>query len=157
MSMRQMMTSLLHHLLGDRRGTSAIEFALVAPVLAVMTMGIADLSMGLARKFQLEQASYRALELVTVGTVVSDYSYVKTEAVAAAEVPADNVTVTTWLECNGTKQASFDTVCLSTEQTARFLTVTILDDYEPIFAYGPFTGAVDGKVRLTSRSTIRMQ
>lgn len=152
-----MMTPLLRRLLGDPRGTSAIEFAIIAPVLAVMTMGIADLSMGLARKFQLEQASYRALELVTVGTVVSDYSYVKTEAVAAAEVPAENVVVTTWLECNGAKQTDFNTTCPSEEQTARFLTVTVVDDYEPIFAYGPFTGAVDGKVRLTSRSTIRMQ
>lgn len=155
------MMKLLNNLRRDRRGTGAIEFALIAPVLAIVAVGISDLARGLGRKYQLEQASYRALELVTVGSLVSDYAYVKSEVVAATGVPSGNVTVVTWLECNGAKQA-FNTVCAnSAHQTARFLTVTVRDYFQPTFAYGPlgegFVGAVDGKIPLTARSTIRMQ
>lgn len=144
----------------DRRGTGAIEFALVAPMLAVFALGISDLSLGLARKYKLEQASYRALELVTVGTIVSDYSYVRAEAASAAGVPAGHVTVLTWLECDGTER-DFSTTCATDQQTARFLQVTITDDYKTIFPYGPvaesLASAREGKIPLTARSTIRLQ
>ena len=142
-------------LVADRRGTSAIEFALVAPLLALLTMGIADAALGLTRKYQLEQASYRALELVTVGSIQGDYAYVEPEAASAAGVPAENVEVTAWLECNGTAQ-DFSTACTAAQQTERFMQVTITDDYEPLFPYGPF-GNEDGKIPLTARSTVRIQ
>ena len=155
------MKSCLPSLATDRQGTSAIEFALVAPVLALFTIGIADLSMGLARKFQLEQASYRVLEMVTVGTLQGDYEYLKGEAAAAAEIDEDNVDVDAWLECDGINPDDFDTKCEDGEQTARFVNIELTDDYEPIFDYGPlgdvFTHNVDGKVRLTARSTVRIQ
>lgn len=149
-----------YRLLGrDRRGTSAIEFALIAPVLALMTMGIADLAMGLARKFQIEQASYRVLEMVTVGTLRDDYSDVEAEAEAAA--PGAEVNVDWWLECDGAKEEIFTTQCPTDKQTARYVRVELLEDYEPMFNYGPigraFSGNVDGKVRLTARSTVRIQ
>lgn len=144
----------------DCRGTGAIEFALVAPMLALFALGISDLSLGLARKYKLEQASYRALELVTVGTIVSDYSYVRAEAASAAGVAPDKVTVLAWLECDGTQQ-EFSTTCTPAQQTARFLTVTITDDYQTIFPYGPvaesLAAAREGKIPLTARSTIRIQ
>lgn len=161
--------SIIPSFASDRRGTSAIEFALIAPLLALMTMGISDLALGLTRKYKLEQASYRALELVTVGSLArnpnvpppSDYTFLKTEAATAAGVPEGNVTVTPRLECNGTEQ-NFDMPCTNAaDQIARFITVTIIDDYQPLFPYGPagarFTGSADGKIRLTARSTIRMQ
>jgi Flp pilus assembly protein TadG len=144
----------------DRRGTSAIEFALVAPLFAFLMAGITDLAMGLSRKYQLEQASYRALELVTVGTLQSDYSYIEPEVMSAAEVPADNVEVEAWLECNSAEQ-DFSTTCAEDEQTERFLQVTVTDNYQPIFAFGPLGEALsanaDGSIPLTARSTIRVQ
>lgn len=155
-----MMRGLFSGLSKDRRGTSVIEFALVAPMLAMIAMGISDIALGLTRKYQLEQASYRALELVTVGSLQGDYSYVEPEAMEAAGVPADNVDVVAWLECNGTRQA-FDTTCTEAQQTERFMQVTIRDNYEPLFPYGPlaeaFAANADGAVPLTARSTIRVQ
>ncbi|HWH22704.1 MAG TPA: TadE/TadG family type IV pilus assembly protein [Allosphingosinicella sp.] len=145
----------------DDRGTSAIEFALIAPILAALAMGISDLSTGLARKYQLEQASYRVLELVSVGSLQSDYEHVKAEAAAEAGVPEANVDVSPWLECAGVKQSDFNAQCTGTDETARFLTVTVTDDFEPRFSYGPLGRAFDdnddGKIRLTARSTIRIQ
>ncbi len=146
----------------DSRGTSAIEFALFAPFLAALVMGIADTSRALARKFEIEQASYRALELITVGSIQSDYAYVKPEAAAAAGEPEANVTVENWLECEGVRNADFGATCATGEQTARFVKVSIISDFEPTFTYGPLgTNFVnvraDGTVRLTARSTLRVQ
>ena len=49
----------LHH---DKRGTAAIELALIAPILATRVVGIVDLSRGYSMKLQLEQAAQRAIE-----------------------------------------------------------------------------------------------
>jgi Flp pilus assembly protein TadG len=59
-------------LCADRIGTSAIEFALVAPFLAFSMVGMSDLSLGLAQKYRIEQATYRTLEMISVGTIQSD-------------------------------------------------------------------------------------
>lgn len=145
----------------DRRGSSLIEFALMAPVLALMFVGISDFARGLARKFQIEQATYRALELITVGSIQSDYSYVRPEAAAAAGEPEANVAVTNWLECNNVQKAQFSETCPTGQETARFVQVTIVSDFQPSFSYGPlgrhFGGNEDGTMRLTARSTLRVQ
>lgn len=147
--------------LRDRKGSSVIEFALMAPVLALMFVGVSDFARGLARKFQIEQASYRALELITVGTIQSDYSYVRPEAAAAAGVPEANVTVTNWLECNGEQKPQFSDICPEGQETARFVKVAIVADFQPSFSNGPlarnFGGNDNGTLRLTARSTLRVQ
>lgn len=151
----------LHRALRDRKGTSAIEFALLAPTLAVLATGIADFSMGLTRKFEIEQASYRALELMSAGSIQTDYSYIRTEAANAAGEPLENVTVSYWLECDGIRQQDFNAACPDEQQTARFVQVAIVSDYEPIIGYGPVLTMMDanaqGEVRLTARSTLRVQ
>lgn len=152
---------LIPRLSRDRRGVSAVEFALFAPILGLLVMGMSDLARGLARKFEIEQASYRALELVTVGTIQSDYAYVKPEAAAAAGVPEANVQVDAWLECDGTLKEPFSETCSTGQQTARFVKVSIWDDFQPSFAYGPigtaFGGNENGFIRVRARSTLRVQ
>ena len=150
----------------DRRGNSVIELALFAPVIATFLVGMSDLALGLTRKFQIEQASYRALELITVGSLQSDYNaYVKPEAATAAGVPLANVKVYTRLDCDSTVKKAFSEtpftvtdVCTSSQQTSRFVRVEVVTDYEPTFSYmADLMGGADGKVRLTSRSTLRVQ
>ena len=48
----------------DQRGAAVIELALVAPILAVMIIGVVDMSNGYSRKLALEQGSQRAIEKV---------------------------------------------------------------------------------------------
>lgn len=146
----------------DRRGTSAIEFALVAPMLAFMAVAITDVARAVSHKFAMDQAVYRTMELITVGAIQSNYSYVIPEAEAASGEDAGNIDITTWLECDNVKQAdSSITVCPGTQQVARFVQVTIESDFEPLFNYGPlgeaFTGNEDGNVHLLSRSTLRVK
>ncbi len=52
----------LSHLFRDERGTSVIELALVAPILASLVIGMSDLSRAYSAKLQLEQAAQRSIE-----------------------------------------------------------------------------------------------
>src|SRR5688572_15274005 len=104
----------LRRLREDTRGASLIEFALFVPILAMMLMGVTDLAMGYSAKLRVEGAAYRALEKVAVGTVQSDYSFLRAEAAAAdgaGGVQATDVTVDAWLECNRVRQTDFSGIC----------------------------------------------
>ena len=149
----------------DERGTSIIELALLAPVLAIMLMGVIDIAMGYSTRLTLEQAAFRGLEKVTVGTVQSDYSFVETEARAA--LTAEGITPTSvvadkWLECNRTRAASWDDICPTGQMISRYVRVTIVANYRPKFDYGPLGTAFGrrtsaGNIALTAATSVRIQ
>jgi len=150
----------LTRLARDARGASMIELGLFAPVLAVMVMGIGDVAMGYSRKLTLEQAAYRVLERVAVGSVQTDYTYLKAEAAAAAGVPESNVTVDNWLECDGVRQAQFDGICPDGQMISRYVQIAIAGSYRPVFSAGPlarrYNGA-DGNVPISVSTALRIQ
>lgn len=143
----------------DTSGASVIEFALFAPVLAMMVMGISDISMGYSRKLTLEAAAYRSLEKVAVGSVQTDYSALRTEAATAAGVNVSDVTVDNWLECNRTRQSDFGGACGAGEEISRYVSVTISSGYTPRFSYGPLSRrySVNGVVPIAASSSLRIQ
>lgn len=146
----------------DERGLSVVELGLVAPVIAFLIMGMTDVARGFASKLNLEQASHRTLEKVAVGTVQSDYSYLQAEAATAAGVPASNVTITSWLECDQVAQAQFSGSCTGTQMTSRYVRVTITSTFRPTFNYSylgkNFLGvASNGTITQTGSATLRVQ
>jgi Flp pilus assembly protein TadG len=56
---------LIHRFCRDRRGVSAIEFALIAPFLIVLYMGLAELSQGMAAQRRTSHAASAIGDLVT--------------------------------------------------------------------------------------------
>ncbi len=54
---------------GDRRGVSAVEFALVAPVLAMVIIGLFDMGYGMYVTSILQGALHDAARMATVGTI----------------------------------------------------------------------------------------
>ena len=118
----------------DEHGTSVIELALVAPILAGLTVGMVDLSNAYSTKLNAEQAAQSAIEKVfqksadttVVNTLVS-------EASSLAGVPASNVTTDSWVECDGTRQANYTDTCSGGQDEARYLSVTVVATYTPMF------------------------
>src|SRR5688500_450649 len=109
---------ILKRLRGDERGVSVIELGLVAPVVALFIAGIIDLSQGLAQRFQMQQAVNRTLELVLSHPPEADadenevdYSFIAAEAAAVAGVEEDQVTITTWLQCNDERMDDYTANC----------------------------------------------
>jgi Flp pilus assembly pilin Flp len=138
----------------DERGTSLIEFGFVAPFLALLTMGVIDLSRGLADRFTIQQAVNRGLELVQARPAVTDadtgdvdYSFVKTEVATAAGVPEGQVTLTRWLECDGGDPKDVESTCADGEDVARYLKVQVTKDFKGEFYYDNIPMTASGSLR----------
>lgn len=98
----------------DERGSIIVELALVAPVLAMMIVGVVDMSNAYSRKLALEQGAQRALEKImqtTDDTKVEDT--LASEAVCqvngmtngvcnSSPITTNNVSVTYSLDCTST-------------------------------------------------------
>ncbi len=155
----------LRNLAADDRGTALIEMAFATPILAACLMGMVDLSRAYSERLQLEQATQRAIEKVFNNQIGStSYNTLKSEAVSAAQaagfssVTASDVTIDFWLECNGTRQSSYDATCTGGQMYARYINVAIQKKFSPIFGTQYFPGAnSDGTFTIRADSGIRTQ
>jgi Flp pilus assembly protein TadG len=178
------MMRLLPRISRDEKGAAVIELALVAPVLALMVIGIVDMSNAFSRKLALEQGAQRAIERImqttgndTVentlksevqcqvnGTVTNSLSC-KTTPVALSDV-----TVTYKLECTSsagaitaqtsTDPAAFDALTCGNGgpfTEARYIEVVVNDKYTPMFPiHFSFINA-DGTYHLSATAGMRTQ
>lgn len=158
----------LRSLRADDRGAAIIELAMVAPFMALMTMGVVDLSNGFGRKLRLEQAAQRSIEKVmqTTGSLTVEQTIAQ-EAVCqyngtnddgsckTAPLTVDNVTVTHRLECDGTLTTDPD--CAEGQAEARWIQVTVEDKFEPLFPLQLSGIDADGKYELEAIAGMRTQ
>lgn len=153
------MIARLRQLSEDERGTSVIEMGIVLPVLVTLVLGMSDVSRAYSHKLQLEQAAFRSIEKVQqYQTTSSTFSTLQTEAATAAGVPASNVTVKYWLECNGSESTTYETNCSSGQTYGRWIQVIIKKPYTPLFGSRYFPGAnSDGTYDVYGRARIRTQ
>ena len=150
------MSCAIRNPLRDDRGAAVIELALVAPMLALMTIGIIDVSQAFNRRLTLEQAAQRAIEKVmqTTGETTPEET-IKAEAAAQGDVAEEDVTVTYRLECNGEAQDTFDTECAEGETESRYLMVNVAGSYEPMFPTHYFGNDSDKVYHMTATAGMR--
>ncbi len=140
----------------DSRGASIIELALAMPVISIMLVGLVDMASMFSAQLSLQQAAARSLERVQVNGTTTNFAFVQTEAADAAVVPVAQVTVETWLECDGERQAATVTTCPATEDAGKYVKVTINKEYDPFFTYGPLgTRQANGNVALSAAASVR--
>jgi Flp pilus assembly protein TadG len=158
----------LQSLRRDKRGAVIIEFAFVAPILALLTIGVVDMSNAFGKKLMLEQSAQRSIEKImqTTGELTVEET-IANEAVCqyngtnsngtckTSPITTANVTVTHRLECNGVLTTDPD--CASGETESRWVQVTVWDDYEPMFPVH-FSGISDnGKYRVQAVAGMRTE
>lgn len=143
----------------DEHGTSIVELALVAPILATLLIGMVDLSRAYSHKLMLEQSAQRAIEKVQqYQSTTSTYGTLQTEAAAAAGVPVANVTIDYWLECDGTRAASYNSVCANGETYGRWVQVDVTGTFTPMFRVRRWLGSnADGTFTLHGKAGMRTQ
>ena len=122
-----MLFAFFQRLIRDQNGVGFVELALTAPLLALLFLGMIDLSTIVATRVDLEQAAQRTTDYALAKRPPNgNIAYLVTEAKAASGVTDNNdVTVTLTLECDGTVQSSFTDNCASGQVTARFAKVAI--------------------------------
>lgn len=162
--MRHVFRAFFRHLLRDMTGTAMIEMALTAPLLIFVMLAVSDMAQGFATQLQLKQAADRTIELASLaGQRQGSYSYLQAEGATAANVSTSNVTVSSWLECNGVKQAATVTNCTGSQQFARYVGISITGSYSPAYPsamiasiYGG-TIAMNNTVQMTAKAAVRVQ
>lgn len=161
----------LRHLRSDEGGAAIIELALVAPVMALLTVGMVDMSNAFSAKLQLEQAGQRAVEKImqttgenTVqGTIASEAvcQFNGTNAdgsCKSAPLTEDDVTVTHRLECDGVLKVTTadDEDCAVGAKESRWIEVKIDYDFTPLFPIH-FAGYADGKYHMSTIAGMRTE
>jgi Flp pilus assembly protein TadG len=162
----------------DARGAVIIELAIVAPVLALMAIGVIDLSNAYSRKLALEQGAQRAIEKIqqtTADTTVA--GTLTTEALCqvngtntdgtckSSPITASNVTVSYRLEC--TDSAGATTVQTTTDvsaadddcpaggtKEARYIQIALTDSYQAMFPVH-FSGFTSGGYAIAATAGMR--
>lgn len=156
----------LSHLVRDERGTSVIELALLAPILAALVVGMSDLSRAYSAKLQLEQAAQRSIEKAMNGEKEAAlFDTLQAEAMEAADVEEDAVEVRYWLECDGVSQNTspstmeddYGKVCEDGETYARYVNVRIEKNFAPMFNTKWAGSNSDGSFTLVGEAGIRVQ
>lgn len=165
----------------EERGAAVVELALIAPILAILIMGVTDVSIAYGRRLELEQAVQRAIEKVmqtTGDTTVA--GTIQKEAVcqingtnadgtcASGRLTTGEVTVTYRLECTDgagaltfqetTDATTFDGFSCpnATDTQARYIMATAVDTYTPMFKVHFGTGP-DGVYDLSATAGVRVQ
>ena len=150
------MIRLLKRLRRDNRGTAVVELAIISPMIALLTVGVIDMSNGFSRKLKIEQAAQRSIEKI-MNTSASDTieNTLAAEAAAQANVPVENVTVDYRLECDGVVTEALE--CPEDQDTSQWISVTVTDKYEPMFTRHFAAINADGTYHLTATAGVRIQ
>jgi Flp pilus assembly protein TadG len=174
-------------LLKSERGAAVIELALAAPILAVLTIGMIDLSNAYSRKLALEQGAQRAVEKIMQTTEEDTVeNTLVTEAVCQVNgtnadgtckttpINSTNVTVSWRRECtNGagsmsqapgspyTASADFDLAANAcpggTVREANYIEVALTDKYTPMFPLHFAGYNGDGTYHMSATAGVRTQ
>ena len=166
----------MHKLRGDDGGAAIIELALIAPIFALMTIGIVDMSNAYSRKLALEQGAQRAIEKImqttqddTVeGTLAAEAvcQVIGTNSSGVCNsgpITAADVTVTDRLECVDNTTGAITVMadptdnCTSSQTETRYIQIDVTDKYTPMFPIH-FAGInADGTYHLSATAGMRTQ
>ena len=133
----------------DKRGTTVIEVAILAPVLIIMALGGFDVSRMVARQHELQSGAGDAEQIVLAAAsgTSTDVNTIKSVLANTLGIPNDasHITVTKLYRCGTTTMQS--TVCSSGAYESTYLQVTFNDSYTPLWSQFGIGGPVSYQVQ----------
>jgi Flp pilus assembly protein TadG len=136
--------TILRTWLADRRGTAAVEMALVSPFLAIVVAGIAQVAPEINAVHRMHDAVASGAQYVMSGGSNPTTIQAVTVAAWTGHVPADTVTVNQWCTCAG---ATSDCSTLCSDST-------VPQGFTQIAASTTYSGWAGNQV-LNSAQTVR--
>ena len=142
-------TQFLRALCGSNRGVTAIEFALVSPVLLTIMVGIVDIGAVIRDKIELNNAAATAARYV----LHEDYSENNLISVATSGSALDPADITAAVEsvcgCAGGVAATCGDVCPDTQPAATYMVITLSKTNQMVIPYPGFSDmAISGQSRM---------
>lgn len=128
-----MRSSFLPRLLGETRGTVAIETALVAPILVALSLGGFEASQMVARNNELQSAIGEAQAIVMAATPDDDAKRTIVEGVIedSTGLDDDQVSLALRYRCGTTASLVSDTSTCGTTTFSTYIQITVSDTYQP--------------------------
>jgi Flp pilus assembly protein TadG len=121
-------------LLRDARGSIAIETAIVAPVLAMLSVGGFEVSAMVAKQTELQSAASEAesIALASPPDDAAERATLKNVIAASTGLEADEVTVTERYRCGDAAAiVTSDTVCNNGVVVWKYVEITLATTYTP--------------------------
>ena len=126
--------------LRDERGSMAIETALIAPLLALMALGVFEASSIVSREQQLQSAANEASEVILAAAGGSGIASNDLEDILEASLDLEDpqLAVDERFRCGtgSTLSASLpspSTGCAASQQIYRYVQLTLTDTYTPMW------------------------
>lgn len=120
----------------DRRGTMAIETAIVAPVLLLMALGTFEVSSLVARQNELQSAAGEgeAIALTFATGAGSDVAKIKAILMTSVGLAGNQLTVTREFRCGtAANLVTAASSCSATDNVSTYLKIRIVDQYDPVW------------------------
>jgi Flp pilus assembly protein TadG len=151
--------SIFKSLLRAKGGTSAVEFALAAPILMGLLVPVADLGTAFAQRQQVQQAVQAGAQYASFHPWHSNSPTEIADAVRAAS-PLSGISVTPapFQVCgcptgSAVTSATCGSTCSNGQIAGYYVVVTAQASYTPVLPYS----ALPDQVSLTGQSTIRIR
>lgn len=148
---------IFNHYIQRNDGVAATEFALIAPVLLIIMLGIFDYGMFLNAQMKLESTARAAAQYVILGgdPDLIEQEIILQSSLNVSEDTLDSVDVekSYTYECSDGLSVGEGSECDDGDYLREFFEITISMDYEPIFgAPGvPDSITIAGNVRLQNQ------
>lgn len=159
-----MLFHFIRRLARDCSGIGFVELALAAPLLALLFLGMIDLSNVVSTRIDLELAAQRTTDYALARRPINgNNSYLVSEASTASGVPSSDIVVELILECDGTRQSSFASSCVAGQEQKRFVSVAISKQVSTGFNWRAMGAMFNGgnstyaPVTVTGDSFVRLQ
>ncbi|BEV00549.1 TadE/TadG family type IV pilus assembly protein [Novosphingobium olei] len=146
----------LGHLTRSGDGSVVIEFAFLAPLLALLGLGTVDLTRMVARRTALQAALSESTQIVLAATPDNDAKITALKSVLSTTtgVSTANIAISTVYRCGvDTTFVSLPGYCSVTGEIGKYLQISITDTFTPMwtqFGVGaPITSSMQRTIQLS--------
>lgn len=147
---------LLNRLRRDRRGTMAIETAIVAPMLIIMALGVFEVGTVVARQHELQSSANEAAMIVLAANQGPEVELSEMEAIirTSVDVPDSAITLSQEYRCNtAIGRVKLKGNCPIGATISSYILIEVTDSYTPTWtAFGvgqPITFSIDRTVQVS--------
>ncbi|MCW1383492.1 pilus assembly protein [Novosphingobium sp. KCTC 2891] len=127
---------LLGHLAGTGEGSVVVEFAFIAPLLALMGLGTVDVTRMVARRTAVQASISESVQIVLAASPDTDAKIATLKSIISAttSVPVANIAIVTVYRCGtDTTYVSLPGYCSVTGEISKYLQVSVTDTFTPFW------------------------
>lgn len=119
----------------DTRGTMVIETAIVAPILAMLSIGTFEISRMISRQNELQQAVAEAAQIALASKPDNSTKRETIRGIIKTSTGlADNkVTITNEYRCGSATTVTSSNLCTTTDVVTTYIKIVVTDTYTPIW------------------------